>query len=41
MQGIGIGCGVDGDRRYTEILRRANDAHCDLAAIGYQQLLQH
>jgi hypothetical protein len=31
---------VDGNRRHAQLTTRADDAHGDLAAIGYQYLLQ-
>jgi hypothetical protein len=39
MQRPGVIAGRDCERRDPELAARAEDAHCDLAAVGYQQLL--
>jgi hypothetical protein len=41
MHGVGVGGGMHRDRGNTEFLARAQDAQCDLAAIGYQDLVEH
>ena len=41
MHGIGIGGGMHGHGRDAELLAGAQDAKCDLAAIGDQDFLEH
>ena len=41
MHGFGVGRRVDGDRRYAQLLRGAQDSQGDFAAIGDQDFLEH
>src|SRR2546422_6962374 len=41
MHGVGIGGGMHRDRRDAEFLARAQNAQGNLAAIGYQDLVEH
>ena len=41
VQGINVGFGIDGDGADTEFLAGANNAKCDLAAIGDEDFLKH
>ena len=41
MHGVGIGGGMHRDGRYTQLLAGAQDTQGDLAAIGYQDLVEH
>ena len=41
MHGVGVGGGMHRDGGDAEFLARAQDAQCDLAAIGYQDLVEH
>ena len=41
MHGVGIGGGVHGDGRDPELLAGPQDAKGDLAAIGYEDLVEH
>ena len=41
MGGGCIGIAVDGDRRDVEAAQRAQDAHGDLTAIGYEHAIEH
>ena len=41
MHGVGVGGGVHRDGRDAEFLARAQNPQCDLAAIGYQDLVEH
>jgi hypothetical protein len=36
-----VGVGIDGDRADTHLAKRANDTQRDLAAISYQDFLEH
>src|ERR1700751_5268375 len=41
MQRLGVGFGIDGDGGNAHAPCRADDAACDLAAIGNHDLLKH
>jgi hypothetical protein len=41
MHGVGIGGGMYGNGGDAEFLASAQDAKCDLAAIGYQNFIEH
>lgn len=41
MHGIGVGGGVHGNGRNAEFLARTQHAERDLAAIGYENLVEH
>ena len=41
MHGVGVGGGMHRDGRDAEFLARAQNPQCDLAAIGYQDLVEH
>lgn len=41
MHGVGVGRGVHGDGRDPELLAGPEDAKGDLAAIGYEDLVEH
>ena len=41
MGRLRIVCGKDGQARHTQLAQRAHDAQRDLAAVGYQDLLEH
>ena len=41
MHGVGIGGGMHRDGRYTQLLAGAQNTQGDLAAIGYQDLVEH
>ena len=41
MHGVGVGGGMHGDGGDAELLARAQHAQGDLAAIGYENLVEH
>ena len=41
MHGVGVGGGMHRDGGDAEFLARAQNAQCDFAAIGYQDLVEH
>ena len=41
MHGVGVGGGMHRDGRNAKFLARAQNAQCDFAAIGYQDLVEH
>ncbi len=41
MHGVGVGGGVHRDRRNAELLRRAQDAQGDFAAVGDENFFEH
>jgi hypothetical protein len=41
MHGIGVGGGMHRDGRDAKLLARAQNAQGDLAAIGYQDFVEH
>ena len=41
MHGVGVGGGMHRHRGDAKFLARAQDAQCDFAAIGYQDLVEH
>jgi hypothetical protein len=41
MHGASVGFGINGDGTNTETPCGARNAHCDLTAIGYQDLFKH
>ena len=41
VRGVAVDLRVDGDRSDAHLLQRAGDANRDLAAVGYQDLLEH
>ncbi len=41
MHGVGVGGGMDGDRRDAQFLAGAQHAERDLAPVGDQDLLEH
>jgi hypothetical protein len=41
VQGAGVGGRVDGDGLDPELVQRADHAHRDLAAVRYQDAVEH
>jgi hypothetical protein len=41
VEGVAVGLGVDRDGGHAELVERADDADGDLAAVAYEDLLEH
>jgi len=41
VEGVLVGGRVHGDRLDAELVQRADDAHGDLAAVGYEDAIEH